>query len=326
MPLSGPLLVRSPNWLGDAVMAFPAVRNLKSMLGRESLTVAAPEKIAPLWEACSFVDQVIALKKPRNLLATARQLRAGNFQTAVLLPNSLRVAVEAQIAGIPHRIGYNTRYRFPFLTQKVPLPGFQATRFHHSYYFLELVQALGGPDDLTLPVLRRAKFQNGSAKKKARPILALCPGAEYGAAKRWPIENFAVVARYFIQKHKFNVVLLGAAGDAAVAAPLIAEVPQALNRLGQTTLPGFMEALAGARLVLCHDSGAMHVAAALGAPTVALFGSTEPRWTGPMNPETRVLRHHVPCSPCFLRTCPLDFACMTSLTPERVIAELETLL
>ena len=319
--INGPLVVRSPNWLGDAVMALPAVRNLKTMLVHDPLTVAAPEKLAALWQACPFVDKVIALTEPKNLRITARQLRTEKFGSAVLLPNSLRSATEALLAGIPQRIGYAKGGRRWLLTQAVPTPKRNPVRLHQLFYYLDLVASLGGPPDASVPELRRETSSSDS-----RMTVAICPGAEYGPAKRWPIENFLAVARHFTTKHKARIILLGAAGDASLAEDLAAKLPEAENRAGKTSLAEFMTALASARLVFCNDSGAMHVASVLDVPTVAIFGSTEPQLTGPLGSRTQVLRHHVPCSPCFLRECPIDFGCMKGVTPEMTIAAGEALL
>jgi heptosyltransferase-2 len=323
LTLQGPLVVRSPNWLGDAVMALPAVRNLKTMLGDDSLAVAAPEKLAALWRKCPFVDGVIALEKPKNLQATAGQLRAGKFGSAVLLPNSLRSAAEAWLAGIPQRFGYARGGRGLLLTRAIPAPARNPARLHQRFYYLDLVAALGGPSDDSLPQLRK---EAAAATGPHGLVLAICPGAEYGPAKRWPVENFVAVARHFIATREAKIVLLGAASDAPIAEEFARRLPEAENRAGKTSLDEFMAALVSARLVLCNDSGAMHVASALGVPTLAVFGSTEPRLTGPMGARTAVLRHHVPCSPCFLRECPIDFACMRSVTPEMAIAAAEALL
>ena len=313
--LNRPLVVRSPNWLGDAVMALPAVRNLKTLLGKDSLTVATPEKLAALWQACPFVDKVIPLTKPKSFGASARELRAGNFGSTVLLPNSLRTALEAWLAGIPQRCGYIRSGRQLLLTKGEAAPARNPLRLHQKYYYLDLVKALGAPDDPSLPELRRPPLVPNN-----RPMLALCPGAEYGPAKRWPVENFATVARHFAEKHKARIVLLGAASDVAIADEFSRQMPEAENRVGQTLLEEFMSTLAAAKLVVCNDSGAMHVASALDVPTVAIFGSTEPLLTGPMGKRAAVLRHHVPCSPCFLRECPLDFGCMKGVTAEMAIA------
>ena len=319
--INGPLVVRSPNWLGDAVMALPAVRNLKTMLVRDPLTVAAPEKLAALWRACPFVDRVIALTEPKKLRVTAHQLHAEKFGSTVLLPNSLRSAAEALLAGIPQRIGYARGGRRWLLTQAVPVPARNPVRLHQRFYYLDLVAALGGPTDASVPELRKETVASDS-----RLTVAICPGAEYGPAKRWPIENFLAVARYFTARHKARIVLLGAAGDAPLAGELAAKFPEAENRVGKTSLAEFMTALASARLVFCNDSGAMHVASVLDVPTVAIFGSTEPQLTGPLGSRTQVLRHHVPCSPCFLRECPIDFGCMRGVTPEMAITAGEALL
>ncbi len=317
--LAGPLVVRSPNWLGDAIMALPAVRNLKTLLAGGTLTVATPEKLAALWQACPFVDQVIALDQPKSIGAVAAKLRDGNFAAAVLLPNSLRAALEAWRAGIPQRIGYARGGRGLFLTRTLPVPPRDPARLHQKFYYLDLATTLGAPNDASLPDLRMP-----SVAPAERPVAALCPGAEYGPAKRWPIENFVAVGKALAELG-FKLVILGAPNDKPLATQLAEQLPGARNLAGETTLAQFMAELATAKLVVSNDSGAMHLASALGGRTVAIFGSTEPALTGPLGPRTAILRHHVPCSPCFLRECPLDFACMTSITPPMVIAALEKL-
>jgi heptosyltransferase-2 len=323
LTIQGPLVVRSPNWLGDAVMALPAVRNLKTVVGDDVLTVAAPEKLAALWRKCPFVDHVIALRQPKSLPITVAELRDGDFNSAVLLPNSLRSAAEAWQAGIPQRIGYARGGRSLLLTTAVPAPKRNPARMHQRYYYLDLITSLGGPSDASLPKLRKDPTAMSGGRSL---VLAICPGAEYGPAKRWPVENFVAVARHFIAKRKAKIVLLGAPVDMPLAEEFVRQLPEAENRVGKTSLAQFMAALVSARLVICNDSGAMHLASALGVPTLAVFGSTEPQLTGPMGARSRVLRHHVPCSPCFLRECPIDFACMKSITPELAIATAEALL
>jgi len=325
--LPSSLVVRSPNWLGDAVMALPAVRNLKTLLGARPVAVATPEKLAALWQACPFVDQVIALPHPKNIRAVAAQLREGKFEAAVLLPNSLRAALEAWGARIPQRVGYARGGRGLLLTHTVPVPKRDPVRLHQKHYYLDLAVAVGAPADASMPELRAPPSSHGlgivvgSAPTVGAmaPCVALCPGAEYGPAKRWPLENFVAVGQA-LAKECYRLVILGAAGDKPLATQLAEQLPSAVNLAGETTLAEFMSELAGCVLAISNDSGAMHVASALGVPTVAIFGSTEPALTGPLGARTAVLRHHVPCSPCFLRDCPLDFACMTSITPAQVVA------
>jgi heptosyltransferase-2 len=322
--LAGPLVVRSPNWLGDAVMALPAVRNLKTLLGEQPLAVATPEKLAALWRTCPFVDQVIALDQPKRIASVAAKLREGAFASAVLLPNSLRAALEVWRAGIPARAGYARGGRGLFLTRTVPAPPRDPARLHQKFYYLDLAAALGAPAGAALPELR-LPVSGTPATNSGAPCVALCPGAEYGPAKRWPLENFVAVGQALLER-SFPLVILGAPNDAPLAAQLAAQLPGARNLAGETTLEQFMVELAGCALVISNDSGAMHLASALDVRTVAIFGSTEPALTGPLGPRTSVLRHHVPCSPCFLRDCPLDFACMTSITPALVLAAVDRFL
>jgi heptosyltransferase-2 len=205
----------------------------------------------------------------------------------------------------------------------MPAPTRNPARLHQRFYYLDLVTALGGPSDDSLPPLRKGA---GIVTGWRGLVLAICPGAEYGPAKRWPVGNFVAVARHFIETRKAKIVLLGAAADVPVAEAFVRQLPEVENRVGKTSLDEFMAALGSAGLVLCNDSGAMHAASALDVPALAVFGSTEPQLTGPMGERSWVLRHHVPCSPCFLRECPIDFACMKGITPETVIAAVEEIL
>ncbi len=201
----------------------------------------------------------------------------------------------------------------------MPVPPRDPVRLHQKFYYVDLAATLGAPADPSLPALRSVPhaFVEG-------PTAALCPGAEYGPAKRWPLENFAAVGQSLTERG-FKLVILGAPNDKPLAAQLAEKLPGARNLAGETTLAQFMAELAAADLVVSNDSGAMHLASALGLHTVAIFGSTEPALTGPLGPRTAILRHHVPCSPCFLRECPLDFACMTSITPPVVLAAADKL-
>jgi heptosyltransferase-2 len=304
-------------------MALPAVRNLKTMLVDDELTVASPDKLAALWKKCPFVNHVITLREPRSLPITSAELRAGKFGAAVLLPNSLRSAAEAWQAKIPQRIGYARGGRSLLLTSAIPLPARNPARMHQRYYYLDLITAIGGPSDASVPKLRKEPTVVTGSRGL---VIAICPGAEYGPAKRWPVERFVAMAKHFIETRKAKIILLGAPVDMPLADQFVKLLPDVENQVGKTTLAQFIAALVSARLVLCNDSGAMHLASALGVPTLAVFGSTEPQLTGPMGARSRALRHHVPCSPCFLRECPIDFACMTSITVETAVASAEALL
>lgn len=284
------------------------------------LAVAAPQKIAEVWELCPFVDQVVPLPNPRSLLSTSKILREGKFKTAILLPNSLRTAAEATVGAVAQIIGYPGHLRRLLLTDIVEQGSFDIHRRHHQYFYIDLMTALGAPDTASFPALKQS-----SSISTANQI-CICPGAEYGPAKRWPESSFAQVARELRSSFQSKLILLGAAKDVEVAGKIAAEFPEIENRTGKTTLSELISTLRESRLVISNDSGSMHLASALGVPTVAIFGSTEPRRTGPLGPKTRVLRHHVPCSPCYLRECPLDFSCMKSISPEMVLAACRELL
>lgn len=307
--LTGPVVVRSPNWLGDALMTLPAVRNLKKMLGDAPLTVATPAKLTDLWSSAPFVDRVMGLKQPKSLFDTAKQLRAEKFGDAILLTNSFRTAAEAALARIPVIVGYPGHSRRWLLKHVVERSSYTSARAHQKYHYIDLISSLGAPEDDTFPTLRRPQMEQRLDQ------VSLFPGAEYGPAKRWPPSYFCEIARRFRDQRQAKVIIMGARKDCPIAAEITAQLPWVENRTGQTSLAEVMTEISRSRLVLCNDSGAMHLASALGVPTVAVFGSTEPSRTGPLGPHNAVLRRHVPCSPCFLRNCPLDFACMITLTP-----------
>ncbi|MDE1169970.1 MAG: lipopolysaccharide heptosyltransferase II [Verrucomicrobium sp.] len=317
--MSAPLLLRSPNWLGDAVMALPAVRSLRRGLPGAELVVAAPASLAALWRACPAVDRVVPLPRPRSYRATVPLLRAAGPKRALLFPNSFRSALEMRLAGVHALTGLGhagRRFLLPRAGRVAPRP-FSWAALHQQFEYLHLAAALGGDGDAggPEPLLR--------AGEGSREGVLLCPGAAYGPAKRWPAARFAEVGRALAALGLGPVFIHGAPGDRAAAAEVAAGVPGAVNRAGETTPEEFLAAVAGARLVVTNDSGAMHVAAACGTPGVAVFGSTEPRRTGPLGESVRVVREHVPCSPCFLRECPLDFACMERVTVGRVLAACE---
>jgi heptosyltransferase-2 len=310
------LLVRSPNWLGDAVLSLPTVASLKRWLGARPLAVATPDKFSALWKLCPFVDRVVALDRPNCLLCTANRLRQGRFAAALLLPNSPRSALEARLAGIPLIWGKAAWPRSALLSRPVlrgdPGDGFP----QQAASYLALAQELGASGSLATPELR----PTASSGKPPEPGIAFCPGAEYGPAKRWPAESYVILARRLHAATGYPVRLYGAAGDREVCRQIASAVPGVESFAGQTSLEEFLSALAHARLVVCNDSGAMHVAALLGVPVVALFGSTDPVRTGPLGTTTRVLSHPVPCGPCFLRTCPRDLACLRQIDPEAVFS------
>jgi heptosyltransferase-2 len=314
------VLLRSPNWLGDAIMTMPAVNQ---MLSRSDITftVLAPTKLHDVWKLLPGIHEVIPASK--NIFTTIKWLRGRKFDSTIIFPNSLRSALEVFFGGVPMRIGYQGHFRRWLLTTAFEK---QESEFyeHQKLDYLRLVEKIGFEiaSDPGLPVLRRP-----DEKPLEENYFVVCPGAEYGPAKRWPVERFAEAAKFLAEKHSFKVVLLGAKKDVEIAKEIESKLGELCkNFTGKTTLSHFISFIAHARLVLCNDSGAMHLAALLRTPGVAVFGSTEPNLTGLLYEEVRILRAPTECSPCFLKTCSIDYPCMNKISVENVTSIAEDLL
>jgi len=350
------ILVRGLNWLGDAVMSTPALLRLRQARPAARLTLLTAEKLAGLWERQPFLDEVLAYSSAENIFQVSRRLREKKFTAALALPNSVRSALELWLAGIPNRIGAARAGRTFLLTQAVPPPPGAvrmhvrsarevqrriesdggATLFpasaHHVHHYLHLTAALGASPEPLPPRLEvseaeteevRGKF--GLARAAGRPWFGLNPGAEYGPAKRWPAERFVAAALALRQKTHCRWVVFGGSGDRALAERIAAEIARgggepALNLAGQTSLRQLAAALKVCDLVLTNDTGPMHLAAAVGAPVTAIFGSTSPELTGPVfSTRARVARGNAPCAPCFRRHCPIDLRCLREIEPKEVV-------
>jgi heptosyltransferase-2 len=308
------ILIRSSNWLGDAVMSVPAVRAIKNGRLDAHVTIAAPAKIAPMWKLVPEVDAIIPLAAD-SLLPVIRLFRQQMpFDVAILFPNSLRVALESWLSGIPRRVGYRGHWRswlVNHIVRELRKPG---PPEHHSLRFLRIARECGAEtSNIELP------NSNQTSNLKDQTLLGLCPGAEYGLAKRWLPERFAEAAAKISAQSSAQWILLGTKNDAAVGQQIAAAIgDHCVNRIGQTTLDQLIDELRQCRLLLTNDTGTMHLAALLRVPVVAIFGSTDPRLTGPLGNGHIILRHHVECSPCFLRECPIDFRCMKAVTAQEV--------
>lgn len=312
------ILIRSSNWLGDACMAVPAVRAIRRGRPDARLTILTPEKLAGFWRAIPEVDAVLAIPRDAGILSAARVIQQSGvyYDAAVLLPNSLRSALESWLARIPRILGYQGHHRKWLLDQIIPPKKRITPTGHHVRHYLRIAWRLGAEvEDPTLqdPLPDTA----GPPGKKVR--IGICAGAEYGPAKRWPLDRFAEAIKQIMAGLDAEIVLFGAPGEKAMGEELSGLLEgRCENLVGATSLEGLMEELRRCRLLLTNDTGTMHLAALLGTPVVAIFGSTEPAWTGPLGEGHTVIREQVECSPCFLRECPMDFRCMKAVTPERV--------
>jgi lipopolysaccharide heptosyltransferase II len=309
------ILVRSSNWLGDSVMSVPAVRAIKQGRPDAHVTVAAPAPIASMWKLVSEVDAIIPLPGSSIIADVTAIRRAGTFDVAILFPNSLRSALEAWLSGVPRRVGYRGHHRSWLVKQIVRQRTNVGRIEHQAEKFMRIARDAGAA--LTVPEFGAAisrAHSNGAIRK-----VALCPGAEYGPAKRWLPEHFAAAAAAVTSRRRVQWILFGTAADAGVGEVIaIALAENCVNRIGRTSLDELIEELRACDLLLTNDTGTMHLAALLGVPTISIFGSTEPRMTAPLGAGHTILRHHVECSPCFLRECPIDFRCMKAVSVEEV--------
>jgi len=323
-------LVIAPQWIGDAVMSEPLMARLAAR--GERLTVAALPWVAPVYRAMAAVAEVIDLPFAHGRLdwtarrALGRQWR-GRFELAYVLPNSLKAALLPWFAGIPRRIGYRGEGRWGLLNQRLPDPPGRPPMVP---FYLALAGEPARGDErprLAFPPERSASACSAAGVVPGA-FFVFAPGAEYGPAKLWPAERYAELARALHAGHGQPVLLLGSGKEAALCESIAAAAPGACRVLaGQTALLDAMALIGASRGMVSNDSGLMHVAAAFGLPQVAVFGSTSPQHTPPLNPRARVLwlkdELGLTCMPCFERTCRFGhYGCLTGVSAERVHAGL----
>lgn len=360
------LVVRSVNWIGDAVMTTPALLRLREALPDTHIALLTHEKLAGLWSGHPAVNEVITFASKEGVFGIARRLREAHFDTALVLPNSVRTGLEVRLAGISRRIGYAGSWRNWLLTDAVPWrrdvvkmrkrtaeevrrlvtdAGHAGSETvappatsHHIFHYLHLAGALGAKSEPLAPFIAISNAEVAAVKAKfSLPeglLIGLNAGAEYGPAKRWPADRFIAAAKHLSAQLHCGFVIFGGPADSALATEIAAALAAATevsglqsavsvtNLAGRTSLRELCAALRACRVVLTNDTGPMHIAAAVGARLVGLFGSTSIELTGPGLPgDARhiLLRGDTPCAPCFLRECPIDFRCMKSLTVERVV-------
>ena len=355
MPSVERILIRGVNWLGDAVMTTPALLRLRQSHPAARITLLTHSKLAGLWQGHPAIDTVATFADDEGPWSIARRLRGEKFEVALVLPNSHRSALEMWLAAIPRRVGYARPWRNWLLTELLA-PASEAVAMHKRsdgeinrliqqgsasipppatahqiFHYLQLAAALGANPEPVAPQLAvpetalanfTAKFKLAADSPADSPLFGLNPFAEYGPAKRWPEERFTKAAVQIQRRTNCRWLIFGLKSDGETAARLAGKIPGAINLAGATKLDELCAALKLCRVLLTNDSGPMHVAAALGTPVVALFGSTSPELTGPGlpgDPRHRLLRVDAPCSPCFRRECPIDFRCMTGITVDSVV-------
>lgn len=321
------IMLRSTNWVGDAVMTTPAMADLRSAFPEAEIVVVANPLVAHLFTHHPYCDRVIIYDKKGihkgvlGLWRFARQLRREKFDLAVLLQNAIDAAILAFCAGIPRRAGYRTDARGLLLTHGVAV-GPEQKRLHHTDYYRHMLRHIcRGEGDGKLRLACTEEEQRWAKETLgAGSRVAINPGAAYGSAKRWLPERFAAVADGLAREFGLQVVLTGGPGEMEIGRDIEkAMSTPALNLIGQTSVRQLMAVLSECQLVITNDSGPMHVAAAFDIPIVAVFGPTDHTTTSPWSQKCRIVRKPTDCAPCLLRQCPTDHRCMRAILPEDVL-------
>jgi heptosyltransferase-2 len=337
------ILIRATNWVGDAVMCIPALEAIRARWPAAHLVILARPWVAGIYRGQGLADQILSFDHRglhRGIFGVerlARELRALEFDAALLLQNAFEAAWIAARAGIPERIGYARDGRGWLLTQAIPVPRPGEVPAHETFYYLELLrragwlppgtQAFANVSKVPPIRLRVEPAQAESAETFLRSAgvrdgalrIAVAPGAAYGSAKCWPVERYAALADRLVAACDADVILFGSAGERDVVGGIAARMQhRAINLAGQTPIGDLPALFSRCRLFLGNDSGAMHVAAAVGLPVVAVFGPTDPQGTRPAAAQLALVQEKVSCSPCFLRHCPVDHRCMTRVSVDQV--------
>lgn len=330
-------LIVAPNWIGDALLAQPLLARLKEQRPGVRIDALAPPWTAPVLSRMPEVDEVVGAPfdhgqlKLRQRWKLGRRLRERGYARAIVLPNSLKSALIPFFARIPERVGFVGESRYGLLNVVHKLDE-QALPLMVERY-AQLAERPGEAVQRPLPtthlrvdeanlIIAIGRF----GLDRSRPVVVLCPGAEFGPAKRWPARHFATLAAKLVERGK-RVWLMGSPKDKPVAEEIVQLSRGACTNLcGRTDLAAAIDLMSVAACVVTNDSGLMHVAAALGRPLVALYGSSSPAHTPPLSTNARIVKLDIECSPCFQRVCPLGhFKCMNDLTPERVLREIDRL-
>jgi heptosyltransferase-2 len=332
------ILIRATNWVGDAIMALPALRAVRRRFPDAEIAIVARPYVADIYRDQQICDQFIHYD-PQGVHTgfsgrerLAAELRAQKFEVALLLQNAFDAAWLAWRAKIPKRIGYARDGRSFLLTKAIPVPKPGEIPAHEKFYYLELLRRAGWVESLSdelfismnVPERKQrqaAEFLARSGARPHAPRIAVGAGASYGSAKCWPPSRFAEVANRLQSQIGADLILFGTAAETPVSNAIASELRQLpIDLTGKTAIADLPALLSQCHLFIGNDSGAMHVAAAVGLPVVAIFGPTDPHGTAPVTPRCAVVQEKPYCSPCFLRRCPTDHRCMTKVSADMVEA------
>jgi heptosyltransferase-2 len=327
------VLIRSVNWVGDAVMATPAIGVLRECFPRAELTVLANPLVSQLFSPHAWVDRVITFDRNgvhrglRGRLRLVAEVRKHSFDVAVILPNSFDSALIPWLAGIPARLGKSSDGRGFMLTGRYR-PDTAYHSGHEVIYYLDLLRSFSLTGQAATPYLTTTPDEDREAAAQLAEqgiptgtyLLGINPGATFGSAKRWYPERFAETARQLAERWAAKIVVFGGPGETDIAGDIEQRLAgECLNLAGRTSLRQLMALIKRCDFLVTNDSGPMHIAAAFGVPLTAIFGPTDDSGTSPYSNKAVIVRKDVDCAPCKLRECPTDHRCMTAVTAADVV-------
>ena len=334
LDLSNGLLIRSTNWLGDAVMTLPALYKIRQSFPKLKIIVLCQKKLSAFWECVDWIDEIIAFAGKRLKGETAKKLKALAPSACLILPNSFGSIWDMYRLGMKNRIACSGRGRTMLVNHKLPVWKRVAGQdeLHQLNHYLSIVKAIGIDKwDGNFPPLsvnlEQSRIEEIMPNSSSVDYLILAPAAAYGKAKQWPIEHYRVMADYWSERGQ--CIVIGAPGEESIAESVASGIKNTISLAGKTNLKELVFLLKESRLVIANDSGTMHLAAALQKDGVAIFGSTEEIATGPIGGRWIIHRKRLACSPCLQRECPREdfpYECLVTIKPDDVIKSVEYLL
>lgn len=330
-------VIRAPNWIGDGIMSLPAIRAFKEYFPADRLSLVVKPYLADIFLNLAEIDEIITIPErwsTGNYIKNLRRLRKKHFARGILFTNSFSSAFFFRLAGVGRLSGYDRDGRGWLLADRIPA---RASVEHHQFYYLKIIEHLAGQkiarpfsSGLVLSageIAQTAAMMAGLGITAGCDLLAIAPAAAYGSAKTWLPERFREVISAWQGSHPAaEILLLGSPGEKEIINGIAAGLPGRIHNLaGRLSLRQTIRILANCRLVICNDSGLMHIAASLQVPLLAIFGPTENHKTSPLSGPSRLLFHGADCAPCRYRDCPTDHRCMTAVTCSEVLAAAEEL-
>ncbi len=333
------IIVRVPNWLGDAVLSTPALYFLRERFPDSHIAVLAKEWVAPVFETNPDVQEIYVMKKGESRRSLAGRLKAAKFNLGVLFPNSFSSAFLFWLAGIPQRVGYATDGRSLLLTQRIKRPPHFPKEEHQVRYYLSLVREITGGREFSRERENKKLVWNVTEAERERAekflreagispqdrLMGINPGATYGLAKRWFPERFAQVGDELMKRYGVKIIVFGDSQERELADSLAQMMQkQPLNFAGRTNLRELAALISRCQMFVTNDTGNMHIAAAVGTPVAAIFGSTNPQKSAPWGNGHRVIQKKIACSPCMKKICPgRDYKCMEIIEVPEVLGAIE---